>query len=87
MTEGPLAGRWALVTGAGHGNGAAIAQGLAAAGAKVIVTDIDKDGARTIAQITAISQPSSPDQDHLETARGFFERLWWHDQVIFDASN
>jgi NAD(P)-dependent dehydrogenase (short-subunit alcohol dehydrogenase family) len=26
-----LAGRWALVTGAGHGNGAAIAQGLAAA--------------------------------------------------------
>jgi NAD(P)-dependent dehydrogenase (short-subunit alcohol dehydrogenase family) len=44
-----LTGRWALVTGAGHGNGAAIAQGLAAAGAKVIVTDIDKEGARTIA--------------------------------------
>ena len=44
-----LTGRLALVTGAGHGNGAAIAQGLAAAGAKVIVTDIDKEGARTIA--------------------------------------
>jgi NAD(P)-dependent dehydrogenase (short-subunit alcohol dehydrogenase family) len=44
-----LTGRLALVTGAGHGNGAAIAQGLAAAGAKVIVTDIDREGARTIA--------------------------------------
>jgi NAD(P)-dependent dehydrogenase (short-subunit alcohol dehydrogenase family) len=44
-----LAGRLALVTGAGHGNGAAIARGLAAAGAEVIVTDIDRDAARTIA--------------------------------------
>jgi NAD(P)-dependent dehydrogenase (short-subunit alcohol dehydrogenase family) len=49
MTD-TLAGRWALVTGAGHGNGAAIARGLAAAGAKVIVTDIDKDGAHAIAE-------------------------------------
>lgn len=47
---GVLTGRLALVTGAGHGNGAAIAQGLAAAGAKVIVTDIDKDAAHTIAE-------------------------------------
>src|SRR5476651_2305616 len=44
-----LTGRLAMVTGAGHGNGAAIAQGLAAAGAKVIVTDIDREGAHTIA--------------------------------------
>ena len=44
-----LLGRLALVTGGGHGNGAAIARGLAAAGAEVIVTDIDKDAARTIA--------------------------------------
>jgi len=44
-----LTGRLALVTGGGHGNGAAIARGLAAAGAEVIVTDIDKDAARTIA--------------------------------------
>jgi NAD(P)-dependent dehydrogenase (short-subunit alcohol dehydrogenase family) len=44
-----LLGRLALVTGAGHGNGAAIARGLAAAGAEVIVTDIDKDAAHTIA--------------------------------------
>src|SRR5690348_10492822 len=44
-----LLGRLALVTGAGRGNGAAIARGLAAAGAEVIVTDIDKDAARLIA--------------------------------------
>ena len=44
-----LLGRLALVTGAGHGNGAAIARGLAAAGAEVIVTDIDKEAARVIA--------------------------------------
>ncbi|MBS0525293.1 MAG: glucose 1-dehydrogenase [Proteobacteria bacterium] len=44
-----LLGRLALVTGAGRGNGAAIARGLAAAGAEVIVTDIDKDASRTIA--------------------------------------
>jgi NAD(P)-dependent dehydrogenase (short-subunit alcohol dehydrogenase family) len=44
-----LTGRLALVTGGGHGNGAAIARGLAAAGAEVIVTDIDKDAARNIA--------------------------------------
>jgi NAD(P)-dependent dehydrogenase (short-subunit alcohol dehydrogenase family) len=44
-----LLGRLALVTGAGRGNGAAIARGLAAAGAEVIVTDIDKEAARTIA--------------------------------------
>ncbi len=44
-----LTGRIALVTGAGRGNGAAIARGLAAAGARVIVTDIDLDAARMIA--------------------------------------
>ncbi|MBN9535100.1 MAG: SDR family oxidoreductase [Alphaproteobacteria bacterium] len=44
-----LTGRLALVTGAGRGNGAAIARGLASAGARVIVTDIDLDAARAIA--------------------------------------
>ena len=49
MTD-TLLGRLVLVTGAGRGNGAAIARGLAAAGAEVIVTDIDKDAAHTIAE-------------------------------------
>lgn len=44
-----LSGRLALVTGAGRGNGAAIARGLAEAGARVIVTDVDLDAARAIA--------------------------------------
>ena len=45
-----LTGRLALVTGAGRGNGAAIARGLAEAGAKVIVTDIDIDAAHAMAE-------------------------------------
>lgn len=41
-----LAGQLALVTGAGQGNGRAIALGLAAHGADVVVTDIDAATAR-----------------------------------------
>ena len=49
-----LAGRIALVTGAGQGNGAAIAAGLAAEGAEVVVTDRDPaTAARTAATIAA----------------------------------
>ena len=48
---GLLAGRIALVTGAGRGNGAAIAYGLAQAGAKVIVTDIDRQMAHDTAEV------------------------------------
>ena len=44
-----LTGRIALVTGAGQGNGAAIAIGLAAEGADVIVTDIVASSAETTA--------------------------------------
>jgi 3-oxoacyl-[acyl-carrier protein] reductase len=44
-----LAGRSALVTGAGHGIGAAVAKALAAAGAAVFVTDVDKDAAAAVA--------------------------------------
>jgi 3-oxoacyl-[acyl-carrier protein] reductase len=44
-----LAGRSALVTGAGHGIGAAVAKALAAAGAAVVVTDVDKDAAAAVA--------------------------------------
>ncbi|HEY5857396.1 MAG TPA: SDR family NAD(P)-dependent oxidoreductase [Aldersonia sp.] len=45
-----LAGRTALVTGAGGGVGAAVAEALAAAGAAVLVTDINKDAAATVSQ-------------------------------------
>src|SRR5690606_39212051 len=45
-----LGGRLAVITGAGRGNGAAIAHGLARAGATVVVADLDADTARDTAQ-------------------------------------
>lgn len=49
MAPPVLEGRLALVTGAGRGNGAAIAIGLAKAGASVIVTDVDARNASNTA--------------------------------------
>ncbi len=48
-----LEGRLALVTGAGRGNGAAIAVGLAKAGALVVATDIDGAAAKTTSDAIA----------------------------------
>lgn len=45
-----LTGRSALVTGAGAGIGAAVAEALAAAGASVLVTDISGDAAAAVAE-------------------------------------
>jgi 3-oxoacyl-[acyl-carrier protein] reductase len=45
-----LDGRSALVTGAGGGVGAAVARAFAAAGAAVLVSDIEKDGAARVAE-------------------------------------
>lgn len=44
-----LEGKIALVTGAGQGNGAAIARGLIAHGAKVVLTDINETTVRAVA--------------------------------------
>jgi hypothetical protein len=41
------------------------------------------DGTRSISEIVEATLPSSQGQPD---ARTFFERLWWHDQVVFDAS-
>ncbi len=45
-----LSGRLALVTGGGQGNGRAIARGLARAGARVVVTDLNAQTAAAVAQ-------------------------------------
>lgn len=50
MAPQVLKGKIALVTGAGQGNGRAIAIGLAKAGAKVIVTDLVEKNAQAVAQ-------------------------------------
>jgi len=44
------------------------------------------DGERTIIDLVERTRPSAGDTPRLEIARGFFERLWWSDQVVFDAS-
>src|SRR5271165_1999717 len=51
MTSFTLAGRKALVTGASRGIGAAIAEGLAAAGAAVMIGDILEDMGRDTARL------------------------------------
>jgi len=43
------------------------------------------DGKRSIGDILEKTVPSSGGQPQPD-ARAFFERLWWHDQVVFDAS-
>jgi SAM-dependent methyltransferase len=45
------------------------------------------DGNCTIGDIVKRTLQSSPERSQLNMARIFFERLWWHDQVVFDASN
>ena len=45
-----LDGQLALITGGGQGNGAAIAQGIADEGCRVIVTDINAEGAGGVAR-------------------------------------
>jgi hypothetical protein len=43
------------------------------------------DAHRSIRDILETTPPSPPGQRQPD-ARSFFERLWWHDQVVFDAS-
>jgi len=44
------------------------------------------DGVRNIADIVERTPLSPHRRMNLDTARTFFERLWWHDQVVFDTS-
>src|SRR5262245_27196980 len=44
------------------------------------------DGRASIGSIVERALPSSQTKSQLDMARTFFEKLWWHDQVVFDAS-
>jgi hypothetical protein len=42
------------------------------------------DGSRTIDDI--LKRTVGAERCDREITRNFFQRLWWHDQVVFDAS-
>lgn len=44
------------------------------------------DGKRTVSDLLDRTWPSCHEDPQREGARTFFEKLWWHDQVVFDAS-
>ena len=44
------------------------------------------DGIRSIGDIVESTTLSSHLATNLDMAHAFFERLWWHDQVVFDVS-
>jgi hypothetical protein len=44
------------------------------------------DGDYSIGGIVERSLPSSQGRSQLDIVRSFFERLWWYDQGVFDAS-
>src|SRR5690606_15368313 len=80
LDQASLLGRVAIVTGAANGLGAAIAKGLAAFGAKVMLTDVDAAGLATMA--FAIARDCEPgriasteaDISVLEDADGIIDR-------------
>ena len=45
------------------------------------------DGKRTIAEILRQAATQKVKRQHHQRERDFFERLWWYDQVVFDASH
>src|SRR5215468_4940195 len=44
------------------------------------------EGRASIASIVERTLPSSQTKSQLDMVRTFFEKLWWYDQVVFDAS-
>jgi SAM-dependent methyltransferase len=44
------------------------------------------DGRCSLGEILEKTLPSSKTNPQLDMARTFFERLWWYDQVVFEAS-
>jgi 3-oxoacyl-[acyl-carrier protein] reductase len=85
-------GRTALVTGAGRGIGAAIARELHLGGAKVAVTDVDTEAARSVAASLDPTGATAVDlsldvrrKSDFETARDFLIERW--DKVDIVVNN
>jgi len=74
-----LEGRLALITGAGQGNGRALALGLAEAGARVIVTDLNADTvaetARLVRDAGGTAYPDRLDVTDAAACKAFAERI------------
>jgi 3-hydroxybutyrate dehydrogenase len=65
-SDGPLAGRTALVTGAASGIGAAVARRMAADGATVLAVDLDAGGVKALARDVPGVEPVACDLSDLD---------------------
>ena len=65
-----LAGKVALVTGAGRGIGAAIARAFVAEGAAVVLAELDLDTAQATAKDIAAAHANAPRRGAVRSAAG-----------------
>ena len=71
-----LDGQVVLVTGAGRGNGRAIAQGLALLGATVVVADMDGQAAEASAELLRVEEGSLYPALHRMEHEGWLASTW-----------
>lgn len=80
-----LTGQTAIVTGAATGIGEAIARRLSAAGASVIVADINRDGAETVARSMRTATSLHIDVSSADSVQAAFSRIPRVDILVNNA--